>query len=117
MILGVETVERRRRSASRGADGRTVITTESTTSIRASVQPITGRQREALPEGIRQRVSKKLYTKAELRSADQATGVPADQIVYGGETFEVVQVHRWPALLAHFEADLVRVTDTETDHV
>jgi hypothetical protein len=113
MILGAENIQRLRRAETIGPDGRAVKSVLSTATIRGSVQPLTDRQREVLPEGIRQSVTRKVYTKSDLRTADQLTNTPSDLIVYGGETYEVVRVTRWPALLSHFEADLVRVTEPD----
>lgn len=113
MILGQLPVVRIRRSESRGSDGRTVMAVVSETTVRASVQPLTDRQREVLPEGIRTKVEKRLYSKNEFRTADQLTGIPADRVLYDSEEFEVVAVKRWPSLLAHYEVDLVRVTEAD----
>ncbi|MFU8806540.1 MAG: hypothetical protein ACNA8W_22205 [Bradymonadaceae bacterium] len=113
MILGAENITRIRRGETRGSDGRSVIAVLNSTTIQASVQPLTDRQREVLPEGIRTRVEKRLYSKSDFRTADQLTGTPSDYVLYNGETFEVVAVKRWPKLLAHYEVDLVRLTEED----
>lgn len=108
MILGAEPILLRRLKAERGEDGRTVFAVDSERTIYASVQPLTDKQREVLPEGIRARVEKRLYTKSEVKTADQQTGQPADVIIIDGAEFIAVQVKHWRRLLAHYEVDLIR---------
>lgn len=109
MLLGAEKITRLRFSESIGADGRPERTLEDESTIRASIQPISGRQRQALPEGIRQTVDLRLYTKSELRTADDQQGVPADHVVIDGEAYRVVQVQQWRQLMAHYQVDVERL--------
>ncbi len=87
-------------------------TTDST--IRASIQPPTGKELLYLEEGQRTRDIKKIYALSELRTATEgAVQTDADIIVFNGEEFEVVQVLPWddpgPALqLQHYKALLKR---------
>lgn len=108
MILGAEPILRRRRKAVRGNDGRTTFSVDSERTIYASVQPLSDEERQALPEGVRSRVEKRIYTKSEVKTADQNTGQPADIIVIDGEEFVAVQVKHWRRLLAHYEVDLIK---------
>lgn len=114
MILGLQPVQLVRFASARdSASGRTVRTVESTATIQASVQPLTDRQREVLPEGLRQSVARRMWTRSEVLTADQLTGRLADRITIGGEAFDVVRVSHWPSLLSHYEADLVRVKEQD----
>jgi len=115
MVPFAEPATRRRFAAgSRGADGRYVLGASTDTTIRAGIQPVSGRKLERLPEGLRQTVTHLAFTETELRTADQITGLPADQVVYGGETFEVERVDPWPSAgpLPHYEAYLRRAAET-----
>jgi hypothetical protein len=68
MILGSASFTRTRYAASTVVNGRTVNGATTTSTITGSVQPLTGREVERLPEGVRQRVTLKIYTTAELRA-------------------------------------------------
>lgn len=83
-----------RRAASTYSNGVRVAGSTSTLSITASVQPVTGRELERLPEGMRTTEVVKLYTTTALRTAD--SGDP-DHISIDGETYEVQLVERWTA--------------------
>lgn len=113
MILGAQPITLQRFTAGVGADRRGTLTLESETTIMASVQPLTDRQRQALPELLRQSVDKRLYTRSEVRTVDQLNGTPGDRIVIDGEVFEVVAVKRWPQLLAHYEVDIQRAKEPD----
>ena len=108
MILGVEEVTLRRYTQARGSDGRTAMTLSEETTIRASVQPMGDRQREALPEGIRTKVERVMYTRDEVRTADHLEGNPADIVVIDGEELVAVQVKEWRQLIKHYEVALMR---------
>lgn len=114
MILGLKPVQLVRFANARDpASGRTVRTVASTVTIQASVQPLTDRQREVLPEGLRQSVTRRMWTRSEVLTADQLTGRLADRITINNEEFDVVRVSHWPSLLSHYEADLVRVSEED----
>jgi hypothetical protein len=63
--------------------------------IVASVQPLAGAELQRLPEGERVEDYLELYTAAELRTADTATGALADELVIDGVPYEVERVHPW----------------------
>ena len=115
MIFGAAAVARNRYAAgSVGTDGRTTRGALTATTIYASVQPVTGRQLERLPEGLRQSVKLMAYTETELRTADQLTQTAADELIYGGETYQVADAKRWDTAgpLPHWEIALVRLAET-----
>lgn len=114
MILGQEPVTLIRYAAgARGSDSRFVAGAASSSTIQASMQPVTGRILFRLPEGERQRYELVAYTESDVRAGDAATSVPADRITYGGVTYEVGRVQRWPAAgpLPHYEVLLVRLAE------
>ena len=60
-----------------------------------SVQPVTGRERQLLPEGIRDRAIIKLYTRCPLLSVDVEGKVRADRIDYEDQEYVVQNVENW----------------------
>jgi hypothetical protein len=70
---------------------------EATAAIRASVQPLRGRELLSLPEGERTREWVKIYCASELRTLDEAAGTRADTIIYQGKAYQVRQVEPWEA--------------------
>jgi hypothetical protein len=79
--------------AGRVVEGRsTVVTTQ------ASVQPVSGRELLRLPEGLRTRELVAVYSPVELRTANATSGALADQVAYGGATYEVQLVEDWSRL-------------------
>jgi len=110
MILGTEPITVRRFGARTIVGGRQVDGEVTTTIINASVQPTKGRDVEHLPEGQRQSVEQKVYTRTELLAADPTTTPPrqSDELLIDGETYEVVEVHRQRTILPHYRALLMR---------
>jgi hypothetical protein len=119
ILVGAENITRRRFStagAVRGADRRYVPGAASLTVISASVQPLRGREVETLPEGERHKDWQKVYTAADLVTADQhagGAGGAADQLDIGGITYEVRQVWPWRGVspIPHFKAFVVRLQE------
>jgi hypothetical protein len=64
--------------------------------IEASVQPLRGNEVDRLPEGLRTRELKKLYTSTELNGS--APGEEPDRVTIDGEVWEVATVERWAEL-------------------
>ena len=110
MILGSASFTRTRYAASTVVNGEPVAGATTTTTITGSVQPLTGREVERLPEGVRQRVTLKIYTTAELRAADPTTSPKrrGDEVTVDGEVFEVTEVSQHTQLLPHYRAYLMR---------
>ena len=109
-ILGQESATRRR-FGTETADpdtGATIKPSPVVSSFRGSFQPLNGRDLQTLPEGKRTSETLKVYTKTDLRTADQFTGTPADDVEYKGKLFEVYVVMEYPQLLNHFKALLTR---------
>lgn len=96
-----------RHAAGTRVQGRSVPGAVSTFSIIASVQPVTGRQLQDLPEGQRGTETIAIYTRTELktRSADSEP----DLVDNEGVPFEVVRVERWRAFSdVHYRAYAMR---------
>lgn len=72
-----------------------------------SFQPLTGSERHALPEGVRTSIELKVYTKTELRTADQFEKTPADRVHFRGICYTVFRVE-YLGLIPHYKAYLVR---------
>lgn len=118
MILGLANVTRRRFAAgSRGSDGRWVAGASTESTIRMSVQPLSGRELQTLPEGERTADQVKGYTADDVRTLDQVAGAAADHIVvltglYAG-TYEARTLDGEDALLPHRKIRLVRLLETD----
>lgn len=112
-LLGAETATFKRYGAmTRDPDtGRTAGGAPVSTEFTGSFQPLSGREREALPEGVRSSESLKVYTNEPLRTADQHDGVLADVVTYNGRDYRVVAVDRWPVMLDHFKVTLQRTQE------
>jgi hypothetical protein len=87
--VAVPVVVTRTGPGARGADGRWVAGATSTFTMPAAVQPAKPDELLDLPEGQRTRGALKIYADAELRTADEETGVGADVITYGGRDYQV----------------------------
>ena len=72
-----------------------------------------GQEQQSLPEGLRSRDVRKVFTETEIRTASQAAGTVADLITYDGVTWQVMVVEPWPtpSVLPHYEATVVRVVE------
>lgn len=114
-LLGLEPATRIRpvASSTRDSDGYSVEADPVLTPITGSFQPFPGARLQTLPEGERQMGQLEVYTTAELRTADQSSGAGADRVTYNGVTYEVREVARWPQLLPHYQARLVRLQEVE----
>jgi len=69
-----------------------------TTLAVVNIQPASGRDLLRLPEGVRTRETVAIWTSDELRTANEATGAPADVVNYGGASYQVELVEDWVGL-------------------
>lgn len=105
---GTYTVTRRAAESDDG-HGRAVAGATSTLSIVASVQPMSGRDLQALPEGQRADETVVIYTTTFLTTRSE-TNAP-DTLVIGGNTYEVFRVETWVAFgRTHYRAYAARRT-------
>lgn len=111
-LLGETTITRRRFGTTTWTDGRATEAPAAVSTFRASVQPLAGRDRQVLPQGIRSRVGRKVYCpRGTLRVDDQDTGDRADEVVISGEIFTVVHVDNEHPLLEHDRAFVLRTRE------
>ncbi len=78
--------------------------------ILAAAQPLTGRERETLPEGRRQIKTLKLYTETSLLVDNDKANQRADLVEVRGELFEVFEVWEQRGLdMDHFKVFIAKV--------
>jgi|SRR5688572_28113400 len=111
-LLGEITLTRRRFAAPTWTAGRATPGASSDTAFLGSLQPMRGRDRQVLPEGLRSYDGRKVYCPiGTLRTEDQHVGTPADQVVHEGIAFTVVHVDDDHRLIPHDRAYLVRLQE------
>ncbi len=93
-------VEVVKRTAPTAVNGRFAAPEESRRTIRAHVQPVSGRELQRLPEGLRDRFTIRVWTDAELRIADQTL---PDLLLYNDSRFEVQTSQPWQQIAGFFE--------------
>lgn len=84
----------------------------STFDISASIQPATPEHIQRMPEGARVDDVLVLYTTAEVRSQDEATGAPPDRVSVNGRTYELTSVRNFAGLGGFLEVLGQRVDPT-----
>lgn len=89
-LLGSITVTVRRQSPLSYVNGEAVRGSESTFTALVSIQPMSGREREDLPEGYRTKRVSKLYTRSDLHVLDVDTATPGDIVEYDGTDWEIL---------------------------
>lgn len=105
-----------RRSITVNDYGRTTTTTTNFSVKNASVQPLNGREQQALAEGFRDKNVYKLFTTTKVQATKEGTGQIADRIIITvlDETIttEVIKVAAYGAgVQEHYEALLVEVNE------
>ena len=76
-----------------------------------SVQPMTGAEREVLPELIRDRQLIKMYTRCRLQSVDVEGKVRADRVDYEGQEYVVQNVENWGPNGAYYKVICIKEND------
>jgi hypothetical protein len=82
----------KRKTAGSYVNGFWVAGTDTTLTIKASVQPLSGKDIELLPEGKRLAGGYKLFTNDSLKVAIEGTGQDGDIVSIYGFDYEVVSV-------------------------
>lgn len=90
-------------------EGRRVAPATTTFTVVASVQPASGRSIDRLPEGLRARESKDVWTATRLQPAIPDVGLEGDRITIDGAVYEVQIVHDWEKHGSFFRATAVKV--------
>jgi hypothetical protein len=98
----------RRAANGYGSDGRAIAPTTSTVTVQAVVEPLKGKDVARLPEGLRTRRSKVVFTPTQLYA--QEGGQNPDRISIDGEAYEVQAVERWYELGGFYRAVVVGVS-------
>jgi len=97
----------RRQSGGTRTDGHWIEGTETEIDILASVQPLTPREMESLPEGRRTKQAFKIYTDTELKTVESQS---PDHITLYGDDFEVLSVAPYQSdVINHFKAVAVKI--------
>lgn len=79
-----------------------------TDQVRMSVQSLSGKEAQKLPEGEYARDWRVAYGTYALRPADTVSGKVADVVVVDGDTFEVVACEPWESAANMVRAELRR---------
>ncbi len=83
-------------------------TAAATSSVLMSVQPLSGKEAQKLPEGEWARDWRIAYGTYALRPADTVSGKLADVVVVEGDAFEVVACEPWESAANMVRAELRR---------
>lgn len=109
-----ETISMFSKSGGSYVDGRFVEGTEVENAIVASVQRLTMRERQLLPEGFRARETLKIYTEIEnidLIQNDQIPIEEAAEFVFNGKRYSMLASEVWTYLIPHWKVTVVAKTD------
>lgn len=113
-LLGEQTVTRRRYADGSWSGGRFTPGAATDTTFQGSVQPLGGKDRQVLPEGVRQRDGRKVYCpRSTLRVEDQHAQTAGDEVLIGGVAFVVMHVDSDHPLIEHDRAFVVRPPEGE----
>lgn len=87
--------------------------TPSSITIQASVQPVTGEDIKALPEGRRLDDYVKVYTDSDLQVLQESTGKQPDKLSWRGHTYECISADvRQMSVINHFKYIFSKVSQT-----
>lgn len=98
-----------RRTAGAITNGIAAAPSEATFTIEAVVQPVTGRELQSLPEGMRTEQVVSIHTTSSLRTANEAGGLLPDHIDWQGATYQVRRVEDWSDQGGYYLAHATRV--------
>lgn len=110
--LGDKPLTRRRYEADTWTDGRPVAGASLDEPFMGSVQPMRGRDRQVLPEGLRSLDGKRIYCdRGTLRTEDQHANEKADEVLISGARYTVVHVDDEHEEIPHDRVIVVRVQE------
>lgn len=102
-----------RTAAGSYVDGLFVAGITSSITIQASVQPATGEDIKALPEGRRLDDYVKVYTDADLQVLGEVNGLQPDRLSWRGHTYECISADvRQMSIINHFRYIFSKVSQT-----
>ena len=102
-----------RHAAGSYVNGLFVAGSPSTITIQASIQPATGEDIKALPEGRRLDDYVKVYTDADLQVLEEVNGLQPDKLTWRGHTYECISSDvRQMGVINHFKYIFSKVSQT-----
>ena len=82
--------------------------------IKASVQPANGEEMQSYAYGRRLKSMYKCFTSSQVLTSDPVAKTQRDEIVWNGETFEVVHIERWTnGVIPHYMFMMMREKEAE----
>lgn len=90
-------------------NGRYTAGSTSTFSINASIQPVSGRDLQRLPEGLRTLDLKSVWSRTQLFTAEAPAGMQADVITVGPHSYQVQTVLDWFSNAGYFKYIIQKV--------
>lgn len=104
-MLGFASISIRTRTAA-WTDGVFTEAAPTTSTIQGSIQPVTGRDLEQMPEGQIRNGKWKLYTQTALQFTDPSTPQNTTEVSHEGRWLRAVDLNRWTlsgSPLAHYK--------------
>jgi hypothetical protein len=96
-----------------GSDGKITPSAATTSTIKMSIQPLSGQEVLRLPDGLRNKTVMKGYSYSVLQAGDEINGIVPDKIIDGSITYEVNDLQFYESsnlsLTPHYRSTLVRV--------
>lgn len=81
----------------------------------ASLQPISGRTLQALPEGYRSKAQYSFWTKTEIRGIQQGSDQLSDQILIDGQWFSIYSLKDWTRTSFLIHTHCVAILDNQNN--
>lgn len=81
----------------------------------ASLQPISGRTLQALPEGYRSKAQYSFWTKTEIRGIQQGSDQLSDQILIDGQWFSIYSLKDWTRTSFLIHTHCVAILDDQNN--
>lgn len=102
----------RRRSAGTWVDGEWQEGAWEAFTLIGTIQPLSGKEMDRLPEGRRERASYTLYTTTAMRGVDTVAQTNPDEVLAFGRWCEVFKAEPWQSgILPHYRCILQQLND------
>lgn len=98
-----------RRPAAGHVEGRRAPPVPESLQVKASVQPLSGRELERLPEGLQNREVRVIFTSVELLAGGGDDGYEPDLVAIDGSTWQVEKTEAWDQLGGLYRSYIARV--------